>query len=110
MAERIGRGLKDLEVLIPDPYLVERYGVFTWRNSRQALLRGLVRQLLFNPITVPLVRRWLDRPAHHSPLNRWMYWKVLIYHVNRGYHQAPRRAIRALETLPPRPGPEEAGA
>ena len=37
LQEVIGRGLRDLEALIPDPGLLERYGVFSWDNSPRSV-------------------------------------------------------------------------
>jgi glycosyltransferase involved in cell wall biosynthesis len=90
----IGRGMRDLEVLIPEPDLLERYGIFSWRNSRRAVVRGIVRQVLFNRFTVPPVQRWLGRQVRNTALTRWLYWKVLLHHTNRGYRDAPPRRPR----------------
>lgn len=101
LQESIGRGLRDLEQLIPERGLLERYGIFSWRNSPRAIARGLIRQALFNAFTSPLAARWLDLPGTRGALPRWMYWKVLLYYTNRGYQQAPRRSPRPLATRPP---------
>ncbi len=101
LQESIGRGLRDLERLVPEPDLLERYGVFSWRNRPRALVRGLVRRALFNPVTVPAAQAWLNRRARNTALSRWMYWKVLAHYTNRGYRQAPPRSPRPLETQPP---------
>lgn len=89
--QAIGRGIRDLEVLIPDPHLLERYGIFTWSNSRRAVVRGVVRRALFNKVTAPRARAWLEARTETSPFAEWMYWKVLLHYTNVGYHeQAPR--------------------
>jgi GT2 family glycosyltransferase len=96
LQESIGRGLRDLEVLIPEPGLLGRYGVFSWGNGVRGVLRGLARGALFNRLTVPPARRWLERQQENGALARWMYWKVLLHHTGRGYAHAPRRAPQAL--------------
>ncbi len=90
----IGRGLRDLEVLVPEPGLLERYGVWSLSNSPRAVLRGAVRELLFNRATTPPVKRWLERRPRNSALTRRLYWKVLLRHTNDGYRSAaPRRPV-----------------
>jgi hypothetical protein len=96
----IGRGLRDLQVLIPDPGLLERYGVFSWKNSPRAIARGLVREALFNRYTVPPLERYLDRSGRARKWERWSYWKVLLHHTNRGYRAAPARTPQPLAVLP----------
>ncbi len=87
----IGRGLRDLEVLIPDPDLLERYGIFSWHNSTKAVVRGSIRRALFNRVTVPPVQSWLETRDENSALTEWLYWKVLLHHTNTGYReQEPR--------------------
>jgi glycosyltransferase involved in cell wall biosynthesis len=100
LQESVGRGMRDLEKLIPDPGLLERYGIFTWRASRRAVTRGIARTLLFNAITAPLAVRWLERQPRNTGLTRWMYWKVLLHYTNRGYRRTPKRSPQAIETLP----------
>ncbi|MGH2704376.1 MAG: glycosyltransferase family 2 protein [Actinomycetota bacterium] len=105
LQESIGRGLRDLEVLIPEAGLLGRYGVFSLDNGARGVFRGLARGALFNRFTVPPARRWLERQQANGALARWMYWKVLLHHTGRGYAHAPRRAprplpIRELELAP----------
>ncbi|HET8568501.1 MAG TPA: glycosyltransferase [Candidatus Limnocylindria bacterium] len=100
LQESIGRGLRDLESLIPEPDLLERYGVLSLRSSPRALVRGLVRTALFNRWTVPAVRRWLGPTGRAGALPSWLYWKVMLYHTNRGYRSAAPRRVPALETRP----------
>lgn len=100
LQESIGRGLRDLERLIPDPGLLERYGVFSWRNQPRSVVRGLARQALFNGATVPPLQRWLNRQSRNSRLTRWMYWKIMLHYTNRGYRSAAPRFPRALPILP----------
>jgi glycosyltransferase involved in cell wall biosynthesis len=97
--ESIGRGLKDLTALVDDPGVLERWGVFSWTNSRRAIVRGLARRVLFNAATVPLVERWLNGLARNNRLSRWMYWKVLLHYTNRGFRQAPQRDLRPRPTM-----------
>jgi glycosyltransferase involved in cell wall biosynthesis len=101
LQDSIGRGLRELEQLVPEPGLLERYGVFSWGNSPRAITRGLVRRALFNKFTSPLAARWLDTRKDDSPLARWMYWKVLLHYTNSGYHRAAPRVVRPRATLPP---------
>lgn len=91
LQESVGRGLRDLEWLVPDPTLLERYGVFSWRNSPRAVVRGLARGALFNRVTAPWLRDRLDGIERDNPAIRWAYWKIMLHHTNRGYRQAPPR-------------------
>jgi len=99
LQESIGKGLRDLEVLIPDPTLLERYGVFSWHNSGRAVARALVRQALFNGLTVPAAKRWLESLERNNRLSRWMYWKVLLHFTNRGYRNTAPSATRTGLTI-----------
>jgi hypothetical protein len=100
LQESIGRGLRDLEVLIPDPALQERYGVFSWRNRPRAVVRGLIRRALFNAATIPSLQRWLGTRSRNTPLTRWMYWKIMLHYTNQGYREAAQRFPTPLEILP----------
>jgi glycosyltransferase involved in cell wall biosynthesis len=80
-----------LEYLVQDPSMLEAYGVFTWDNSPTGVLRGLVRRALFNRVTIPTLRRWLDARRQRSRLADWMYPKVLLHFTNRGYRSQPQR-------------------
>jgi glycosyltransferase involved in cell wall biosynthesis len=100
LQESIGRGLRDLECLIPEADLLERYGVFSWRSKPQVFIKALMRRALFNGATVSHAQRWLNRQPRNNRLTRWMYWKVLLYYTNRGYSQAPRRGPQSLDTRP----------
>ena len=108
LQESIGRGLRDLETLVPERGLLERYGVFSWRNSPRAIVRGLVRRTLFNSVTAPRLVRWLDTRTRPSRLQQWLYWKTLLYYTNRGYRGVAPRAPQRMETLPARAGLEAA--
>jgi GT2 family glycosyltransferase len=96
----IGRGLRDLEQLVLEPMLLERYGVFSWHGSRRAMLRGLARMTLFNGLTVPAAKRWLESRTTYGPLARWMNWKVMLHYTNRGYRSAPQSSTVPLTTDP----------
>lgn len=89
----VGRGLRDLEVLVPEPDLLERYGVFSWRNRPRAVVRGLARRALFNPVTVPSAQRWLAARRTNTRVSDWMYWKVLLHHTNHAYRTAGPSAL-----------------
>lgn len=101
LQEVIGAGLRDLERLIPEPQLLERYGVFSWRSRPRSLVRGLLRRALFNGWTVPATQRWLGQQKRNSTLTRWLYWKVMLHYTERGYRRARPRDTRPLITRPP---------
>ncbi len=103
--ESIGRGLRDLEVLIDDPALLERYGVLTPKSSWRGVARGGARELLFNRYTAPSCVRWLDSRTKNTALTRWMYWKVLIAYANAGYRREPRRSPTPLVVRSPLEAP-----
>jgi glycosyltransferase involved in cell wall biosynthesis len=107
LQESIGRGLRDVEALVSDPDLLERYGVLTARSSPRHLVRGLAREALFNRWTTPACARWLDGRRANTRLTRWMYWKVMLRYTARGYRTEPRRSPTPLATAPPgSPRPE----
>jgi glycosyltransferase involved in cell wall biosynthesis len=87
-----GRGLRDLEVLVAEPDLLERYGVFSWRSSPRSAVRGLARRALFNRVTVPPLQRRLERSRHRRRSAEWCYWKVMLHHTEVGYRSAEPRA------------------
>jgi glycosyltransferase involved in cell wall biosynthesis len=96
----VGAGLRDLEKLVPERDLLERYGVLAWHNSPRAFTRGAVRQALFNRRTVPPVKRWLEARERNTRLSRWLYWKVLLHYTNTAYRSSPERSPAAVPTLP----------
>ena len=96
----VGAGLRDLEKLIPEPDLLERYGVFSWHNSRRAVVRGVVRRALFNRATVRPVASWLATRQHNTAVSRWLYWKVLLHYTNDAYRRTPPRFPVRTVTLP----------
>ena len=88
---RFGRGLRDLEALVAEPDLLERYGVFSWRSSPRSVARGLARRALFNRVTVPPLRQRLERSTDHRRWAEWAYWKVMVHHAEEAYRAtAPR--------------------
>lgn len=97
----IGRGLRDLEVLIPEPDLPARYGVFSWRNPPRAVVRSAARKILFNGVTVPVVRRWLTDEGRPGAVAQWSYWKVMLHFADRGYRAAPARSPEPTPTRAP---------
>jgi glycosyltransferase involved in cell wall biosynthesis len=98
----VGRGLRDLRALIPDPRLLERYGVFSLSGSGRSVARGLVRRSLFNRFTVPPLQDRLRHLDRRSRLAEWSYWKILLHHAERGFRdQPPRRPL----PVPTRPAP-----
>jgi glycosyltransferase involved in cell wall biosynthesis len=100
LQESIGRGLRDLEALVPDPDLLERYGIFRWQSSRRAVVRGVARRALFNRVTVPAIQRRLASLDRRSRAAEWAYWKVMLHHTNRGYRTEPTRSPRPVLTRP----------
>jgi glycosyltransferase involved in cell wall biosynthesis len=100
LQESIGRGLRDLESLIPDGQLLERYGVLHRRASIRAQVRGVLRELLINRVTAPRLVTWLDDRPSRSVIADRLYWKVLMRYVNVGYRSETPRAIASTETLP----------
>jgi glycosyltransferase involved in cell wall biosynthesis len=98
----VGRGLRDLRVLIPEPDLLECYGVFSLANSRRAVARGMARKALFNRWTVPFLQRHLRHLNHHNRLAEWSYWKILLHHTDRGFREQPPRRPLPVPTIPAR--------
>ena len=96
-----GRGLRDLEALVADPALLERYGVFSWRSSTRAVVRGLARRALFNRVTVPPLLERLERADARRRWAEWSYWKVMLHHTEAGYRSTPARVGYAAVTAPP---------
>lgn len=77
-AEGIGRGLRDLHVLVPDPQLLQNYGVLSWRNRPDKIVRGLIREVLLNRWTIPHVRAWLNHRRRTNPLVKRLTWQLLL--------------------------------
>lgn len=100
LQEVIGRGIRDLEALVSDPGLLERYGIFSFGNSPPAVVRGAVRSLLFNHLTVPPLQKRLGSLRNRNRLAEWSYWKVLLYYTNRGYRSAQPSRTKPVPTLP----------
>ncbi len=87
----VGRGLRDLEVLIPEPDLLSRYGVYTSSASLRSRVRGIVRSTLFNRVTVPRLVARFDRTDPDSRVVQWTYWKLMLWHTQDAYRNEPRR-------------------
>jgi glycosyltransferase involved in cell wall biosynthesis len=100
----IGRGLRDLEVLIPEADLLERYGVLTGSASPALKVRMAARATLFNSLTVPIVQRRLEALDRRSRLAEWSYWKVMLFHTQRGYRSTPARHPTPTATWSPKGG------
>jgi glycosyltransferase involved in cell wall biosynthesis len=98
----VGRGLRDLQALIPEDDLLERYGVVTLRSSPRRLSRGFARKALFNRWTVPALERRLNRLDRRNRLAEWSYWKIMLHHTERGWREQPARRPMGVPTLPER--------
>jgi len=99
LQEVIGRGLRDLEALVPDPRLHERYGVFSFQSSTRAVARGLARRALFNRWTVPVIQPRLQDVRRRSRVKEWAYWKVMLHYTNSGYSRTPPSTTTPVPTL-----------
>ena len=100
LQDSIGRGLRDLEQLIPVPELRERYGLFDWHGSARHVVRSLARKALFNRLTVPPLVGFFDRRDPDSDIARWTYWKLMLWYTEQGYRSAPPRQPVPTPTLP----------
>ena len=87
----IGRGLRDLEVLVPEPGLHERYGVLTGQAPLRGRLRMAARLALFNSVTAPPLERALLTRERRGRLSEWCYWKLMLRHTQHGYRSTPPR-------------------
>lgn len=96
----IGKGLRDLEVLVPEPDLLEHYGVCHRGSSLRGKVRGTARRALFNRYTVPPLLDRLAEPTERSRLAEWSYWKLMLHHTEQGYAEAPARSPRPTPTRP----------
>lgn len=96
----IGRGLRDLEVLIPEPDLLERYGLLSPTVSRRGRIRMTVRRMLFNRWTVPPLQRRFAALDKQSRIAQWSYWKIMLHHAETGYRSAARRSPVPTPTFP----------
>jgi glycosyltransferase involved in cell wall biosynthesis len=96
----IGRGLRDLEVLIPEPDLLERYGVLSAKASPKGKVRMTARRMLFNRVTVPPLQRRLAAAPRRGRFAEWSYWKIMLHHTEQGYTTAGRRSPEPTPTLP----------
>jgi hypothetical protein len=80
-----------LERKVPEAGLREQYGLFSWDNRPPAIIRFGTRQLLFNRLTAPALVQWMERAQRPSAWLNWMYWKVLMHFMQRGYAESPYR-------------------
>jgi hypothetical protein len=96
----VGRGLRDLQALVPDPDLLEGYGVLALARRRRTRARRLLRRALFNGVTVPVLERHLGALRRRSRWAEWSYWKVLLHHADRGWRDQPPRHPAPVPTLP----------
>lgn len=101
LQDSIGRGLRDLEVLIPEPDLLERYGVYSKRSAWRHRVRVGVRRALFNSVTVPILQRRFATAPRRTRFAEWCYWKIMLHHTEVGYRTAPARSPKPLVTTMP---------
>jgi glycosyltransferase involved in cell wall biosynthesis len=104
----VGRGLRDLRVLIPEDDLVERYGAFSLSNSPRSIARGLARKTLFNRWTVPPLQERFAHIDRRSRLAEWSYWKILLHHTDRGFREQSPRHPSPVKTRPASVGKDAA--
>jgi hypothetical protein len=100
LQESVGRGLRDLEALIPESDLLERYGLFSTTSSPRSMVRTGVRSALFNRWTVPPLQRTLATSASPGRFAEWAYWKVMLHHTARGYRSEAPRSPRPTPIAP----------
>jgi glycosyltransferase involved in cell wall biosynthesis len=99
LQESIGRGLRDLEALVDDPTMADRYGVRHRTNRPATYFRFLLRDCLFNTRTAPTLAAWLDRRMKRSALTDWLYWKVLMHYTGVGYRAETPRPLTPVPTV-----------
>jgi glycosyl transferase family 2 len=87
----IGRGLRELEVLVPEPGLHERFGVLTPAAPRRARLGMTARRALFNSITAPPLERALEMLPRRNRLADWCYGMLMVRQIQLGYDTTPPR-------------------
>ncbi len=95
----VGRGLRDLAVLIPERDLLERYGVFAFSSSPKSIVRAIGRKAMFNRWTVPPLQRRLSRLSKSNSLAEWSYWKIMLHHTERGWREQPPMRPLPVPTL-----------
>lgn len=100
LQESIGRGLRDLTSLVPEPGLLERYGVLGPDATPRGRLRMTVREMLFNRFTVPPLQRRFTALRQRSRVAEWAYWKIMLHHTQHGFRSAPERFPAPTPTLP----------
>jgi GT2 family glycosyltransferase len=91
----IGRGLHDLQWLVPDPAILERYGIFSWNQPPWRIAKGLIKRALFNRATIPVVTRYLETRKKNNWLTVHLYWKVMNYWTTTGYREAAPKHRRS---------------
>ena len=96
----IGRGLRDLEALVPEPGLHERYGVLTSQVPFRRRVRMAARLALFNSLTAPPLERALLTRERRGRLSEWCYWKLMLRHTQHGYRNTPPRNPRPTPIRP----------
>jgi glycosyltransferase involved in cell wall biosynthesis len=85
----IGRGLRELEVLVPEPGLHERYGVLTPAAPRRARFGMTARLAVLNSVTAPPLERALQMLPRRSRLADWCYGMLIRRHTQLGYDTIP---------------------
>ncbi len=80
-----------LERKVPETGLCEQYGIFSWKNKPLDTIRIGARQILFNGLTVPLLIKMVENARRPSAWLDFLYWKILMYFMQRGYSESPYR-------------------
>jgi GT2 family glycosyltransferase len=96
----IGRGLRELEALVPEPGLHERYGVLSADASMRQRLRKTARRALFNAVTAPPLEQVLQRLPRSSRVAEWCSWELSLRHTQLGYAESSPRQPRRTQTRP----------
>ena len=80
-----------LERKVPERGLLEEYGIFSWKNKPLDRMRIGARLILFNGLTVPLLIKIVEKARQPSAWMNFLYWKILMYFMQRGYSESPYR-------------------
>lgn len=99
----IGGGLRDLDRLIPEPDLHSHYGMLSRNAGLGQIARSLARRAVFNKVTVTRLVDMLDQRDPDCRIAQWTYWKLMLWHTERGYRTAPVRHTVSTPSFDPTP-------